>query len=375
VTAKMPVPWFLHPCSRTKDRKAVDGYLCCEDDREFDIGEERPFLVHAEVNEHLRPPPPEQLSGRFTRRYGVHRPVCCGRCLVSDCNRDNLMWMTVLLLLVPSTTWAVFVAPHVQKEIGFWPNAIGLAFLLLTIFFLILTWLTEPGILPTSEMEDRSNQEKPARLTFVVIHGQFFSKATFRAQTSRFTSSCIEGFDHYCPYVGNAVGKRNYRYFIAFLTSAFMLSASVTLCAIAVVYKKREDDDVSLWKAVERSAGATVLAGFCFVIGLSLSCLLQYHLKLIIVGRTTYEDLKHVFMGKENPHDRGCVRNCLELWCSPHYPSRVVGNAVSVVIESTTDVLQLNESLLFSPTTPLSARGTSPRAAINPPPPADHFQV
>jgi len=383
----MPPPWFCHACARPGDRQIVDGFLCYPDDREFDVGEERPFLAHPH-GQMLRPPPPEYRWGRFDKAFGIHSPVCGGRCLVASCNANNSLWITVLLLLVPAATWAITVVPELESEFGWWPVVVTLVFLGLSLSFLTVTWLVEPGILPHVELEDRSNPSQPVRLIYVFLHGQYFLKQTFRAQNSRFTDSCIEGFDHYCPYVGNAVGKRNYRYFILFLTNCLLLCISVTASAVALVYERIANHNQSFWHSVKKSAGATVLAGFCLVMGLSIACLLGYHLKLICRGLSTYEDLKVKFPNGVNPHDQGWRRNCFVLWCGPHYPSRVVEDKAKLSLTNFSsssrvagednlaapllsrsspagsgppqDILALNESLLFSPSTPVFPR-TSPR--------------
>ena len=94
---------------------------------------------------------------------------------------------------------------------------------------LCTAYFTEPGLLPTvdEEMESADSDGKPSRpKKFVVLPGddKRSDLVDFRAKNCRNTANTVEKFDHFCPWTGNAVGERNYRYYFCFLVFTNMLA-------------------------------------------------------------------------------------------------------------------------------------------------------
>ena len=75
------------------------------------------------------------------------------------------------------------------------------------------------GLVKGSLQGNRSSQALPAR--------RMIDMELLRAKMCRQTDSCIWEFDHFCPWVGNAVGRRNYRSFVAFLTVVCALNLAL----------------------------------------------------------------------------------------------------------------------------------------------------
>lgn len=196
--------------------------------------------------------------------------------------------------------------------------------------FMFTTMMTEPGILPTVTFEEYEEadaaQEEEGRvriMTRVLLDGREYELRHFRAKFSRYTGNCVEKFDHFCPWVGNVVGKRNYRYFVLFLSSCLALAVLMAVSCSLLLVCKSVDEDKAFVATLEHSVAATVLAVYGYCMCFSLTSLYGFHIKAIATNTTTNEAVKGVYAATVNPHDQGCTRNCSTFWCAPAPRSRV----------------------------------------------------
>lgn len=134
---------------------------------------------------------------------------------------------------------------------------------------------------------------------------------------------CIERLDHHCPWLGTCIGKRNYKYFIIFITLiAVMVVKALAMTTIHILdssFNVLEEDktvnmeDEKLTYSTPQQVSMVLLA-FLIFFGIFVFWLLGYHQYLICLNQTTNENLKGSYNKYGNPFDRGCCENLRRLF-------------------------------------------------------------
>lgn len=146
-----------------------------------------------------------------------------------------------------------------------------------------------------------------------------------RAHHCRLCDNCVETHDHHCVWLNNCVGKRNYRYFFTFVSSATFLSLYLIGASLAQLIVYMNNENISFAKSINhfRVALALIILGvFAF---LYPAALMGYHIFLMARGETTREFMNsHKFTKAERyrPFDQVSFwKNILAVLCRPRTPS------------------------------------------------------
>lgn len=127
---------------------------------------------------------------------------------------------------------------------------------------------------------------------------------------------CIERMDHHCPWLGWWIGKRNYAYFIIFIDilTIYWITGTVIFATYWADFTKKLKSDLNketseaFGEAMKRSPLTLPMILCGSITSCFLFLLWYYHLKLLIIGKTTHEDIKeHGY--KIHPFDRLSIIN------------------------------------------------------------------
>lgn len=169
---------------------------------------------------------------------------------------QSVFIFNLCLIFGATTLFYVFIASRIHMSLV----VIGSILQAITLYFLFLAAFTEPGIVKRGAPTAIEAKEPP-----MVTVGKDRVKLRWcktcriyrppRCKHCRFCDNCVEEFDHHCPWVMNCVvsllclcifaadprfandcfpqGKRNYRYFVAFVASVAVLAVFVFVCTLA----------------------------------------------------------------------------------------------------------------------------------------------
>ncbi|VEV58984.1 palmitoyltransferase DHHC4, putative [Plasmodium vinckei vinckei] len=251
-----------------------------------------------------------------------------------------------LMMLIPVIIFHAFTSPWLFKKDIYLVTVFNLIFFVLTIYTFFKTSFMDPGIIPRQSsvlnlydaIIDQYRGAQPPKQKEVLINGVFYKlKYCYTCNIYRgirtvhcsICDNCVEKFDHHCPWVGNCIGARNYKYFIYFIFNLYILicitlGASIyklTICMNILSNKGYNSEKIfiHIWAMATDSIILIIytILTLWFVIGL-----LCYHIYTIVTNQTTYEQIK-TFYQNDNPFNIGILNNIKEILFTKIRPSYI----------------------------------------------------
>jgi palmitoyltransferase ZDHHC9/14/18 len=259
--------------------------------------------------------------------------LCSGRLLNTRANPLNVV--TFILCVLPAILFFIFSAPWLWNNVS---PAIPIIFayiFLITASSFLHAAFSDPGILPrnlhplppnpeeernplaigppttewvmvktfTSKNHTESTAEQgmtpeSGGTTAMEVPTKYCKTCNIwrppRAHHCRVCDACMETQDHHCVWLNNCVGRRNYRFFFAFVGFGSVMAIALLAFSIVHVAAYASDNDTSFGSALsgrtqERVAFALLI--YSLVALPYPGSLFIYHLFLVARGETTREYL------------------------------------------------------------------------------------
>ncbi|KAG0466631.1 hypothetical protein HPP92_018211 [Vanilla planifolia] len=302
---------------------------------------------------------------RSTRRYqvwkGNNRFFCGGRCIFGPDVASLLL--STLMIAGPMILFCYQIiekiTSHVRQQgegwihkyhhvLGFPALVVSISLLIADLCFLLLTSSRDPGIVPRNpqmlESSEASDVNTPSmewmtgrtpRMRFppskdVIVNG-FSIKLKYcdtcflyrppRTSHCSICNNCVQKFDHHCPWVGQCIGIRNYRFFFLFISTSSFLCIFVFSLSLMNILQERKNYHHSILKLILGEIISTLLIVYTFLSIWFVGGLTIFHLYLISTNQTTYENFRYHYDKKDNPFNKGILNNFKEVFFSKIEPS------------------------------------------------------
>ncbi|XP_028314953.1 palmitoyltransferase ZDHHC9 [Gouania willdenowi] len=282
---------------------------------------------------------------KWEKLPGKNSFCCDGRVMMA--RQKGVFYLTLFLIVGTCSLFFAFECPYLALHLSPAIPVFAIVLFLFVIAMLFRTSFSDPGVLPRAlpeeatfiEMEIEAangnvpaGQRPPPRIRNVQINSQIvklkycYTCKIFRPPRASHCSicdNCVERFDHHCPWVGNCVGKRNYRYFYMFTLSLSLLT--IYIFTFDIIHVAMRSVDYGFLNTLKETPGTVLEVLVCFFTLWSVVGLTGFHTYLISLNQTTNEDIKGSWSGKnrvQNPYShKNIFKNCCEVLCGPAYPS------------------------------------------------------
>ncbi|XP_055014957.1 palmitoyltransferase ZDHHC9 [Boleophthalmus pectinirostris] len=282
---------------------------------------------------------------KWEKLPGKNSFCCDGRVMMA--RQKGVFYLTLFLIVGTCSLFFAFECPYLAVHLSPAIPVFAAVLFLFVMAMLLRTSFSDPGVLPRAlpdeatfiEMEIEAangnvppGQRAPPRIRNVQINNQIvklkycYTCKIFRPPRASHCSicdNCVDRFDHHCPWVGNCVGKRNYRYFYLFTLSLSLLT--IYIFTFDIVHVAMRSVVSGFLNTLKETPGTVIELLVCFFTLWSVVGLTGFHTYLISLNQTTNEDIKGSWSGKnrvQNPYShKNIIKNCCEVLCGPTYPS------------------------------------------------------
>mmetsp|Transcript_3075 Transcript_3075/g.4520 ORF Transcript_3075/g.4520 Transcript_3075/m.4520 type:complete len:361 (+) Transcript_3075:134-1216(+) len=282
--------------------------------------------------------------------------LCNGRGIMGPNVRSLLLTIFLLTLLFAQyfllCIWEIQNTPPYIYVPYF---VVGLFFMISVIISFLLVTFSDPGIIPRKQVWEFPYYEKirgPPPVTYlhcgfkkqknwvsaqkklfkevIVNNKRVVFKYCYtcklyrppRASHCNTCNNCVEMFDHHCPWVGNCIGKRNYPFYLMFVSTLCLFAifnllsciAQITyVVSITIIQNTGMWYDV-LWSIVRNLPFSVIYFLYNIPLFVFVFSLMAYHSYLISTNQTTTEALRNKHARYERMgfsfREDSCLSNC-----------------------------------------------------------------
>ncbi|CAF0773428.1 unnamed protein product [Adineta steineri] len=208
-----------------------------------------------------------------------NRVYCNGRCITGQ--NIGILILALFLITVTSGLFFAFDCPYLTKELSPTIPVFAAILFLCVICCILRTACTDPGILPRAtpdeilylEKENSQNITLAGQVMVVQMRSGHTLQLKYcqtcklfrppRVSHCSLCNACIANFDHHCPWVGNCIGLRNYRYFYFFLFSLSILCVYIFVFNIVHIALRAQKNS-TVADAIRETPATMIEALICF---------------------------------------------------------------------------------------------------------------